>query len=112
MNQYKTAVDLRRAIEARLKSDAETKGTDYGRLRRIVVFDRIAARLSASDQAWLIKGGTAPEFRLGPCSSTTGCLPIRTCWPRSGMSTRSERHIRCLPASPIRHQRGGTSIPC
>lgn len=76
MNQYKTAVDLRRAIEARLKSDAETKGTDYGRLRRIVVFDRIAARLSASDQGWVLKGGTALEFRLGLRARATKDLDL------------------------------------
>ena len=51
MNRYSTAVDLRRAIEARLKSEAESMGSDYGRLRRIVVFDRIAARLSFSSSA-------------------------------------------------------------
>lgn len=76
MNQYKTAVDLRRAIEARLKSDAETKGTDYGRLRGIVVFDRIATRLSASDQDWVIKGGTALEFRLGLRARATKDLDL------------------------------------
>ncbi len=76
MNQYKTAVDLRRAIEARLKSDAETKGTDYGRLRRSVVFDRIAARLSASDQGWVLKGGTALEFRLGLRARATKDLDL------------------------------------
>jgi hypothetical protein len=76
MNQYKTAVDLRRAIEARLKSDADAKGTDYGRLRRIVVFDRIAARLSASDQGWVLKGGTALEFRLGLHARATKDLDL------------------------------------
>ncbi len=76
MNQYKTAVDLRRAIEARLKSEAETKGTDYARLRRIVVFDRIAARLSASDQGWVLKGGTALEFRLGLRARATKDLDL------------------------------------
>src|ERR1039457_340638 len=76
MNQYKTAVDLRRAIEARLKIDAETKGTDYGRLRRIVVFDRIAARLSVSDLGWVLKGGTALEFRLGLRARATKDLDL------------------------------------
>ncbi|MGD0063141.1 MAG: nucleotidyl transferase AbiEii/AbiGii toxin family protein [Streptosporangiaceae bacterium] len=76
MNQYKTAVDLRRAIEARLKIDAETKGTEYGRLCRIVVFDRIAARLSASDQGWVLKGGTALEFRLGLRARATKDLDL------------------------------------
>ena len=76
MNEYKTAVDLRRALEARLKSDAENKGTDYGRLRRIVVFDRIAARLSAAEQGWVLKGGAALEFRLGLRARATRDLDL------------------------------------
>jgi hypothetical protein len=74
--KYKTAVDLRRALEARLKSKAEAEGSDYGRLRRIVVFDRIAARLSASDQGWVLKGGTALEFRLGLRARATKDLDL------------------------------------
>jgi hypothetical protein len=81
--RYKTALDLRRALEARLKSEAEAKGTDYGRLRRIVVFDRIAARLSASDQGWVLKGGTALEFRLGLQARATKDLDLVV---RSGSS--------------------------
>jgi len=74
--KYKTAVDLRRALEARLKSEAEAGGSDYGRLRRIVVFDRIAARLAASDQGWVLKGGTALEFRLGLRARATKDLDL------------------------------------
>lgn len=76
MYKYKTAVDLRHALEARLKREAETKGTDYARLRRIVLFDRIAARLSASDQGWVLKGGTALEFRLGLRARATKDLDL------------------------------------
>jgi Nucleotidyl transferase AbiEii toxin, Type IV TA system len=65
MNEYRTAVDLRRALEARLKIEAENTGSDHMRLRRIVVFDRIAARLSVAEQKWVLKGGAALEFRLG-----------------------------------------------
>jgi len=81
--RYKTAVDLRRALEARLKNEADAKGSDYGRLRRIVVFDRIAARLSASDQGWVLKGGTALEFRLGLRARATKDLDLVL---RSGIS--------------------------
>jgi hypothetical protein len=76
MNRYSTAVDFRRAIEARLKIEAESTSSDYGRLRRIVVFDRIAARLSAADQGWVLKGGTALEFRLGLRARTTKDLDL------------------------------------
>jgi hypothetical protein len=81
--KYKTAVDLRRALEARLKREAEAKGSDYSRLRRVVVFDRIGARLSASDQGWVLKGGTALEFRLGLRARATKDLDLVV---RSGSS--------------------------
>jgi nucleotidyltransferase AbiEii toxin of type IV toxin-antitoxin system len=72
MNVYKTAVDLRRALEARLKIDAENTGIDHMRLRRIVVFDRIAARLSVAEQ----NGGAALEFRLGLRARATKDLDL------------------------------------
>lgn len=65
MSRYATAVDLRRALEARLKQRADETGTDLSRLRRIAVFDRIGARLSAAEQGWVLKGGASLEFRLG-----------------------------------------------
>jgi hypothetical protein len=76
MNDYKTAVDLRRALEARLKIDADNTGIDLMRLRRIVVFDRIAARLSAGEQEWVLKGGAALEFRLGLRARATRDLDL------------------------------------
>lgn len=74
--KYKTAIDLRRALEHRLKHESEARGSDYARLRRIVAFDRIAARLSASDQGWVLKGGTALEFRLGLRARATKDLDL------------------------------------
>lgn len=76
MNEYKSAVDLRRALEARLKIEAENTGIDHMRLRRIVVFDRIAARLSAAEQGWVLKGGAALEFRLGLRARATKDLDL------------------------------------
>lgn len=65
MTAYRTAADLRMALEVRLKQQAETHGTDLGRLRRRALFDRIAARLSAAEPGrWVLKGGAALEFRL------------------------------------------------
>jgi predicted nucleotidyltransferase component of viral defense system len=65
MTSYKKPADLRKALEARLKQQADSRGTDLGRLRRRVLFDRIAARLSADvPSRWVLKGGTALEFRL------------------------------------------------
>lgn len=65
MTSYKTPADLRKALEARLKHQAETRGIDLGRLRRRALFDRIAARLAGAEPGrWVLKGGTALEFRL------------------------------------------------
>ncbi|WP_037559774.1 nucleotidyl transferase AbiEii/AbiGii toxin family protein [Spirillospora albida] len=76
MKRYKTSVDLRRALEARLKQRAEETDTDLNRLRRVAVFDRIAARLSEADQRWVVKGGTSLEFRLGVRARATKDLDL------------------------------------
>lgn len=76
MRRYASAVDLRRALEARLKQQAEESGTDLARLRRIAVFDRIAARLSAAERRWVLKGGTSLEFRLGVRARATKDLDM------------------------------------
>ncbi|GAA4603836.1 hypothetical protein GCM10023195_12850 [Actinoallomurus liliacearum] len=49
MRRYATSVDLRRALEARLRQQADETGTDLSRLRRIAVFDRVASRLSTAE---------------------------------------------------------------
>lgn len=65
MTRYTDASALRDALEARLKRDAEATGNDLGRLRRGVVFERLAVRLSVDDAThWIVKGGAALEFRL------------------------------------------------
>ncbi|MEU6728288.1 nucleotidyl transferase AbiEii/AbiGii toxin family protein [Nonomuraea wenchangensis] len=65
MTRYRNAVALRQALENRLKRQADENGTDLGRLRRRVLFERALARLSASQPGrWILKGGMAMEFRL------------------------------------------------
>ncbi|MFD3706395.1 nucleotidyl transferase AbiEii/AbiGii toxin family protein [Nocardia sp. NPDC058658] len=72
MKHYGTGSDLRTALEFRLKREADDSGTDLGRLRRRVVFDRLATRLAADqDHAWILKGGAALEFRLYPRARAT-----------------------------------------
>lgn len=62
---YRDAAALRQALEARLKQQAADTATDLARRRRLVVFDRVAARLSADSAAgWVLKGGAVMEFRL------------------------------------------------
>lgn len=63
--RYRDATALRRALEARLLQEATNTGTDLARRRRLVVFDRIGARLAADPAiGWILKGGAVLEFRL------------------------------------------------
>ncbi|MFF0478988.1 nucleotidyl transferase AbiEii/AbiGii toxin family protein [Streptomyces sp. NPDC004284] len=75
--RYGDAAALRRALEARLKQDADQSGSDLARRRRLVVFDRMAARL-AEDTAggWVLKGGAVMEFRLTGRARTTKDLDL------------------------------------
>lgn len=95
MSRYATSVDLRRALEARLKRQADESGTDLSRLRRIAVFDRISARLSVVESRWVLKGGTSLEFRLGGRARATKDLDM-ACHRegRVGMTQLVARAIR------------------
>lgn len=64
---YQTAVAFRRALEERLKQRSRAKGEDLNRLRRLVAFDRLLARLFAKGEQcpWRLKGGFALETRFG-----------------------------------------------
>jgi Nucleotidyl transferase AbiEii toxin, Type IV TA system len=74
---YRNATDLRRALEDRLKQESESTGGDLGRLRRRVVFDRLAVRLAVDDDAqWILKGGAALEFRLRDRARATKDLDL------------------------------------
>ncbi|XVQ88446.1 nucleotidyl transferase AbiEii/AbiGii toxin family protein [Microbispora siamensis] len=65
MTRYGNAVSFRQALEARLKQQADAQGTDLGRLRRRVLFERVVARLAVPRPGrWILKGGAAMEFRL------------------------------------------------
>ena len=75
--RYKNAVDLRRALEDRLKQESVSTGSDLGRLQRRVVFDRVAVRLARDGGAqWVLKGGAALEFRLRDRARATKDLDI------------------------------------
>lgn len=77
--RYGDATALRRAIEFRLRQEAAATGTDLARRRRLVVFDRVAARLSADPVAgWVLKGGAAMEFRLRSKARATKDLDLAT----------------------------------
>ncbi|TDE49038.1 nucleotidyl transferase AbiEii/AbiGii toxin family protein [Nonomuraea mesophila] len=91
MSRYTTPADLRRALEARFKRQADESGTDLSRLRRVAVFDRISARLSAVGHRWVLKGGTSLEFRLGGRARATKDLDLALRdGPHDGEAMREE----------------------
>ena len=61
---YATASAFRIALETRLKTIAGSEGMDLQRVRRMVAFDRLLARLFfRSHPPWVLKGGYALELR-------------------------------------------------
>lgn len=64
--RYTTAAAFRTALETRLLAHARQANVSIVRLRKIVVFDRLLARLLAvAPDRWLLKGALALDFRLG-----------------------------------------------
>ncbi|OIJ91006.1 hypothetical protein BIV24_17655 [Streptomyces colonosanans] len=60
-----------------MKHDADVTGTDLARRRRLVVFDRMAARLAEDTVGgWVLKGGAVMEFRLTERARTTKDLDL------------------------------------
>lgn len=76
--RYATPSSLRQALEARLNATATATGTDPGRLRRQVAFERLLARLASSRPSWVLKGGLALELRLGNAGRATKDLDLAT----------------------------------
>lgn len=75
--KYATASGFRTALETRLLSFAQQRGVPLVRLRKLVVFDRLLARLLVVAQdRWVLKGALALEFRLGGHTRTTKDMDI------------------------------------
>jgi hypothetical protein len=75
--RYVTANAFRRALEDRLRE--RRRGTDLSliRLRRMVVFERLLARLLVVvPDRWLLKGGLALDLRLGERARTTRYMDL------------------------------------
>lgn len=101
MTRYKDAIALRRALEVRLKRESETTGTDLGRLRRRVIFDRVATRLSVDESTrWVLKGGAALEFRLQNRARATRDLDIAIVDGETDSIALRELIIDALTADP------------
>lgn len=70
--KYATAGAFRTALERRLVTMAGQRNVPLVRLRKLVVFDRLMARLMvAAPNRWVVKGAVALHFRLGPEFRTT-----------------------------------------
>ncbi len=70
--KYKDGSAFRRALEDRLRNRSLTTGEPLMRLRKMVAFDRMLARLIvASPELWVLKGGYALQLRIGARARTT-----------------------------------------
>lgn len=70
--KYESAARFRQALEQRLGDRTKATGASLVRLRKMVVFDRLLARLTvAAPGRWVLKGGLALDFRLKDRSRTT-----------------------------------------
>lgn len=63
--RYQTAAAFRQALEDRLRTHSQETGMSLIRLRKMVVFDRLLARLvQVAPDSWVLKGALALDFRL------------------------------------------------
>lgn len=70
--KYTTPNAFRTALERRLLARATEDSIPLIRLRKLVVFDRLIARLMAvAPDRWMLKGAVALQFRAGPRYRTT-----------------------------------------
>jgi hypothetical protein len=75
--RYASAGAFRTALEQRLLRQAEQTAIPLVRLRKLVVFDRLLARLIvAAPDRWILKGAVALHFRVGPTFRTTRDLDL------------------------------------
>jgi hypothetical protein len=75
--RYARAGAFRTALERRLLTQAEQTGVPLVRLRKLVTFDRLIARLIAvAPDRWILKGAVALHFRVGPHFRSTMDLDL------------------------------------
>jgi len=75
--KYATAAAFRVALEHRLSTYSQQRAIPLVRLRKLVVFDRLLARLMiVAPNRWVLKGAVALNFRAGSQFRTTKDLDI------------------------------------
>lgn len=92
---YETPGALRQAIESRINQRAKAQA-ELQRLRRLVAFDRLLARLFAEQGSpWIVKGGYGLEVRYGMKARTTKDVDLTL--PEAGSrADRPEKTIQKL----------------
>jgi len=94
--KYSNIAALRQALEERLRSQAIKTGMPLIRLRKMVAFERLLARLvHGDDKRWILKGGFALELRLGVRARTTNDLDLLATIPL----TRERLHQAIIQAA-------------
>jgi hypothetical protein len=75
--RYSTSVAFRTALEQRLLTAAQQADVPVARLRKLVAFDRLMARLLiVAPDRWILKGALALDFRLAGRSRSTRDMDI------------------------------------
>ncbi|MFO7696220.1 MAG: nucleotidyl transferase AbiEii/AbiGii toxin family protein [Anaerolineae bacterium] len=83
---YSSAGALRRALETRLNAVSRATGQPLTRLRKMVAFERLLARLAVSQHdIWMLKGGVAIQYRLGERARATLDMDLLADGPRDGI---------------------------
>lgn len=94
--KYSNPAALRQALEERLRTQAIQTGMPLIRLRKMVAFERLLARLvRGDDETWILKGGFALELRLGVRARTTNDLDLLATMPL----TRERMHQAIIEAA-------------
>lgn len=101
MKRYADASSLRKALEERLKRRHIETAVDLDRLRRRATYERLVSRLAADDSTgWILKGGTALEFRLLDRARATKDIDLAVPMERPGASRVHELLEACLTEDP------------
>jgi predicted nucleotidyltransferase component of viral defense system len=76
--KYESGGAFRMALEARLRAEALETNAPLARLRKLVAFDRLLARMMSADQQdrWLLKGGLALQVRMLEGARTTKDIDV------------------------------------
>ena len=99
---YDSPEALRMALEDRLANTARESGLSLDRLRRRVVFERIATRLQVAEpRAWVVKGGMALEVRLRDSARLTKDIELGLRGDFDGPEDLHDRLVEALAADPF-----------